>query len=670
MNDLVTLFVWYFAFLVFGVIGLPLANKIFKDFPDKGYVFAKFIGLFLVSMTLWLLSSLKIIQFNTFSVWVFTVVALFVAVYVLFSTKSFQLNKQIILEEVAFFVVFFIWCSIRTYNSQIQGTEKFMNLAFMNSIDRSMYFPPLDQWQSGETINYYYLGHYMYVFVAKLINTTIGYAYNLALVTIIAQTFVSVISILFALFNKGSFKLKVIIATLGATWICFGGNLHYAANWLSAQIKGEQFSYFFPNPTRIIPFTINEFPSYSIVLGDLHGHYLSLPFLLLAIALVVVALKIGINTKEKLKFNLLISWPIVALYGINSWDFITVNFIFALVHIYQLFKLSKTLPSEKVKLFLKAEVALILPGIILILPYFLNFKPAVGGIGLVPFDKKSEIGPWLLMWGMFLTITVFYLGFYFRKFIQNSQQQINSFILLAVAASLVVGVEFLFLKDIFFSSNYDYFRTNTVFKFYYHAWIIWGIACSWFVYSLLTDIRRQYRKFAYGSVLVFLLLFVASFSYIFKAVYDFYPFAAAQNVALDGTVYLANTNPADYGVISWLNENVEGQPVIMEAVGEAYTYFSRISAHTGLPTIMGWPTHEWQWRNQPDVAFKRADDVHAAYQATDANILRNTVNKYNVKFIIVSEKEREKYTSLNEQLIASIYKLVFSEKGAAIYSTD
>ena len=36
-------------------------------------------------------------------------------------------------------------------------------------------------------------------------------------------------------------------------------------------------TYWYPNATRFIPWTIHEFPSYSFVVSDVHGHVLSIP---------------------------------------------------------------------------------------------------------------------------------------------------------------------------------------------------------------------------------------------------------------------------------------------------------------------------------------------------------------------------------------------------------
>lgn len=177
-------------------------------------------------------------------------------------------------EELIFLAIFMVWNLIKSTNSQIEGTEKFMNIAFMNSINRSEFMPPSDMWFAGSSINYYYIGHYLFTFVAKLGAIPVSFAYNFALNTIIAYGFISSFAIIYQL-TKGSLKKwSVVIAIMGATLICFGGNLHYIYKLLEAFFNGQNFTYWFPDATRTIPFVINEFPAYSIILGDLHGHFL------------------------------------------------------------------------------------------------------------------------------------------------------------------------------------------------------------------------------------------------------------------------------------------------------------------------------------------------------------------------------------------------------------
>ena len=169
-----------------------------------------------------------------------------------------------------------------------------------------------------------------------------------------------------------------------------------------AQIK--PFEYWFPEGTRIITNAIDEFPGYSIPLGDLHGHYLGMPFLIVILALLIVSFKIKIGSRAKVKFNIIISILVCALYGINSWDFITTVFLFGLVFVYQALT-SYKLWSDRLIVIFMAELSLLGPGILFMIPYITNFHPPVGGIGIVPFGQTSDILQWIQMWGTFVAIT-------------------------------------------------------------------------------------------------------------------------------------------------------------------------------------------------------------------------------------------------------------------------
>ena len=46
-------------------------------------------------------------------------------------------------------------------------------------------------------------------------------------------------------------------------------------------------------------------------------------------------------------------------------------------------------------------------------------------------------------------------------------------------------------------------------------------------------------------------------------------------------------------------KTIEGQPVVLEANGDSYSDYERVSAMTGLPTVLGWYVHEWLWRGDP-----------------------------------------------------------------------
>ena len=701
MEELTILLRWYGIFFVLGFIGLGFGQYFFSKWFDRGYGVSRFLGLLIVGMPLWLLSSLKILPFNHITALIFVLLACLCSAIIILK-KKFSFNKYMLFEEFLFLVVFVIWCAIRSTNSNIEGTEKFMNLAFMNVLNRSEYLPAPDPWFSGGNINYYYIGHYLFTFVGKAVNISMSYVYNLAMVTIISYAFIASLSVIAELTNFKNKRWGLLAGLMGALVLCFGSNMHYFYKWLEAIFSGQTFSYWFPDGTRLIPFVIDEFPAYSIVLADLHGHYLGFPFVILFVALAFVSWKIKINSSKKLKFNLLISLILFSLYGINTWDFITINALFLILHIYQC--LTAPLPlKEKIFSFISAQVTLLLPGAIFMIPYFLNFHPAIGGIGLVPLGTDRGIFSWFLMWGVYLIICFICLisiiiinkitkkSFFvsIKQKIKKNDTLIFALLLNLLVFGLIFGVEIFYIRDIYEKDNGAYFRANTVFKFYYSAWTIWAMITAYYAAKVIQKIFSTPMKFGFIflglNVIVIVIVFTGSVSYIFEAVNDFYTFFKYEdglNVkfaeiftnknkiklydTLDGNDYIRKLHNEDYLAIKWLNSNISGTPIIAEAVGEAYTYFSRVTTNTGLVTPIGWPTHEWQWRDDTKEIYKRKDDIEKLYTTTDINVLKPIVYQYKIEYIFVGEKEQE-YKELNETLFKRYYIQIYNSGTTSIY---
>src|SRR3990167_4289917 len=76
------------------------------------------------------------------------------------------------------------WAIIRGFQPDIEGLEKFMDFGFMNSVVRSRFFPPLDMWWAGGSINYYYFGHFLSGMLTKLSGIEPSVTYNLAIANI------------------------------------------------------------------------------------------------------------------------------------------------------------------------------------------------------------------------------------------------------------------------------------------------------------------------------------------------------------------------------------------------------------------------------------------------------------------------------------------------------
>lgn len=744
MNWVITSLQWYLYLFALGLIFFPLTAKIFPSFFDKGYSFAKTLGILFLSFAIFILSILKILPFDQLSLF-FLIILFLICSLLLFikqKTKIYNLRSKILallpyilFQELLFLASFIFLTFVRGQEPSIHGLEKFMDFGFINSILRSKYFPPLDMWYSadlinptGYPINYYYFGHLTGAVLIKLTSISPAIGYNLILATIFAQGMTLVFSIvgnLIHIFNKYVLKNKslhsfaiFIFGLLGSFVVNLGGNLHTIYLFTSGYSPDNPVpfweilsaynptKYWYPNATRFIPLTIHEFPSYSYVVADLHGHVFDIPFVLLTLA-VLFNLFIGnlmsFRTKRQKgaqSRNLFIrSLDSLRSLGMTGWaaflGFLTAvhymtNAFDGPIYMMLIGAVFLVLFGLTPKLIINL-VILIISFLVFSLPFSINFSPFVSGIGvncspdfLVNIEK---IGPFLfekgncqadpfwmlfILWGFFWISFIIFLIVKLQKPINNQQLTINNlniinsfiFILFSLGTFLVIIPEFFYIKDIYPA----HFRANTMFKLGYQAFIMMGIA-SVFTFYQIRIVKNIFLKI--------FLKFIFIFSLILIIIYPLFSFPSYYGkldrpVELDGIKWLELTHPQDKEIIDFFNKEVADQPVILEAQGDSYTDYERISAYTGLPTVAGWWVHEWLWRGSPDIVGKRIPDVVSLYESRDINITKKLIDKYHIKYIVVSKLERDKYKNLFEDKFSQIGTKVFtsSNGNGAVYQTN
>src|ERR687887_1128272 len=214
------------------------------------------------------------------------------------------------------------------YSPDVGGTEKPMDMAFVNAINASSSFPPHDPWMAGEDLNYYYLGHLAMAMVIRVVGVSPDHGYNLAFALLAALTAVAVFTFAATLWAAARERLPSVrggpvAAGLAAVVVCLVlGNLAGVREWLDAANPPGDFDWF--APSRVIPGTINEFPWFSFLLQDLHAHVLALPFTFVALGFVLQVALVGPRgdavwrgVAEALAAGLAIG----ALYAVNSWSY-------------------------------------------------------------------------------------------------------------------------------------------------------------------------------------------------------------------------------------------------------------------------------------------------------------------------------------------------------------
>jgi uncharacterized membrane protein len=142
-------------------------------------------------------------------------------------------------------------------------------------------------------------------------------------------------------------------------------------------------------------------------------------------------------------------------------------------------------------------------------------------------------------------------------------------------------------------------------------------------------------------------------------------FTNAQHV--DGLIHVQVHHPDEYDAIRWLNDNVSGTPVILEAVGDGYTDYARISSRTGLPTVLGWSHHELTWRGSDDLLNGRREDVARAYMSTSPGEAKEVLEKYGVEYVYVGYLEKEAYGEAGLAKFSTFMDVAYRNDGVTIY---
>ncbi|MFH1905817.1 MAG: DUF2298 domain-containing protein, partial [Chloroflexota bacterium] len=236
----------------------------------------------------------------------------------------------------------------------------------------------------------------------------------------------------------------------------------------------------------------------------------------------------------------------------------------------------------------------------------------------------------------------------------------SSFVLLLIliGALLVLAPEFIYLRDQFG------WRMNTIFKFYYQAWLMWSLAAAFGAAVMLQSLRRVWN-WLYSIGLIILLF--AALTYptlsLLNKTNNFHP---PFGLTLDGAAHLDREYPEDAKAIRWLQTAPYG--VIAEATTPTASYsdYAHISTYTGLPAVLGWPMHESQWRGGYAEQGTRMADIQRLYETNDWSVAQAILTQYNVRYVYVGTLERNTYR-VNETKFQRFLRPVYQLGNVTIY---
>jgi YYY domain-containing protein len=208
-SDLTYFLSWYFFIVLIGWLVFPLTFHFFRRIPDRGLTMSKIMGLLLAGFIHWFMNSLGMSQNTPGGIWAAIVILAVLSLWSIHQNGFTSMWKWItqnlglvLVVEVVFLLAFMGLAWLRAYNPDIFGTEKPMELMFINSILRSPTFPPQDAWLAGYSISYYYFGYVMVAIISILTSTPAGVAFNLAIALIFALTFTAVFGVLLNLIAR------------------------------------------------------------------------------------------------------------------------------------------------------------------------------------------------------------------------------------------------------------------------------------------------------------------------------------------------------------------------------------------------------------------------------------------------------------------------------------
>jgi len=260
-------------------------------------------------------------------------------------------------------------------------------------------------------------------------------------------------------------------------------------------------------------------------------------------------------------------------------------------------------------------------------------------------------------------------GFSALQRIKAGRERMTVFplLLVTVAVYLLMGAELYFVVDGFGN------RMNTVFKVYYQAWLLLALAGAYGIYywQAHSSLRNTaFRLAPHGWTVVVALAIIASLYYPLGAVLErtglLYPGESLADNTLDGLAFVKDADPDEYAAIAWLRSQ-DSRGIMVEAVGDDYSSYGRVSGSTGIPTILGWKGHELQWRGGSQLFEGREENVAEIYQSPNPSRVRALLEQYDVQYVYAGRREQISYGVNQLGGFPDLLKTVFQQGNVTIY---
>jgi len=427
---------WWLVATAVGLAAWPLTQRLLGRLWAGGWALARVIGLLLVAYPVWLAANAGL-SANTAPALgaMLGLLGMIGAALAWRRRRGWRAylrehGRELAAAEGVALAAYLVWVGVRLLNPDLWhpwwGGERPMEMGFLWAVLKSAQFPPYDPFYAGGIINYYYYGLYLVSCLTKLSGIPPEVAFNLALALFFSLTAASAFTLGASLVKHHRFWAGVAaalaVAVLGnleggllliRRWAELGagapgGDLPLIG-WLARMVAGLASvlgggragpEYDFWAPSRVIPDTINEFPFFSFLYGDLHPHVLDMPVILAAAAVVLCLFRARDRAGwEQWARMGLLAVLIGAAVATNTWD-APVLVAMALGAVVLAWLRDEGHDTGRDLLLLAATGVV---GVALAYPFLANYEPPPGGFALA--EDGSPLLHWLRVWGLFALVS-------------------------------------------------------------------------------------------------------------------------------------------------------------------------------------------------------------------------------------------------------------------------
>ncbi len=689
VNQMIQVILWWVVLLGGGLAAWTLLLPVVRSWPDGGFGLSLVTGWVLPAWVMWLGSELGL-----WPVGEATATWIFLAVLVVGAASGWRnrrlmsrlwpsRRRNVLLVASIGAVVWILFCVVRAGNPAIFWGEKPMDFSFLNAFLRAQSWPPDEPWMAGMPLHYYYFGQVLASVPILTAGTNPAVGYNLMSATIPAFGAVLLAALGLALARRR----RLITAVLLPLLVLLTGNLAWPRLMELAR-DGRWFDMWWAT-SRVIPgFAIDEYPLWTALFADLHGHFIALPVLLLT--LLWGWLVVDLPDRRWLVAAGLAGIGAAVLAATNPWDIFMLASALAVGTV-----MAAGRPIRGVLRLVAAGCASVIAGLPYIVELLAGIGAGAGGRGL--FLTTADFAPaWavLVHFGQFLVplialavalllssrawivaLPVAAAGVGLGMIIGSSAAALAlaSAAVMAMAALKAAGraprlmwsLAALAMVAVAACERFTLIdRMNTIFKVYNGAWVLLAVALGGLLIS-----QRGWRRTMLAAIWIPLQLVALVNLPLGIAQGWLQPRTPSPRPTLDGQAFLAEENPQTWFLVRGLQGMAVPPDVVAEAADISYAQFTRMAMHTGQPTVVGWPWHLQQRGQSRREIDARYEDLSELYAGMDPTLRRHILDRYRVRWIALADLERKTYGLADTQPFASVPGVVqiASGEGASLY---